>query len=157
MKYFLPLLMVLLTLTGLLTVPPQGGSTELISFSYSQSGMSADQIYTYTVRSSKGRYWADFELYCRYEIDDVPLTLSDVQALEALIDQAGLRQWDGFSGVNAYMLDGQCFSLYADFSDGTTLHASGSNSFPAGYIDGREAMNRFFRELMERYHVWPEE
>ncbi|MDY6009988.1 MAG: hypothetical protein SPJ12_02415, partial [Duodenibacillus sp.] len=67
----------------------------LTAFSFNHGGMSTDQIYCYMVREQDGQMFADFDLYCRYEIEGVELHAADVDALRALIDAFDLWSWDG--------------------------------------------------------------
>lgn len=131
--------------------PSAGTDAALVSFAYSHSGMSMDQIYAYSVRAEDGRLLADFDLYCRYEIRDVLLDEEDAAALRALID--GLWPWNGFAGSSAYVLDGESFGLSAEFEDGTRLTASGTNAFPDGYQAGAAAIRAYFEGLMEKHGV----
>ena len=131
--------------------PLVGTDAALVSFAYSHGGMSADQIYAYSVRAEDGRLLADFELYCRDEIRDVPLEEEDAAALRALVD--GLWPWNGFAGSNADVLDGESFSLSAEFEDGAQLTASGTNAFPEGYPAGAAAIRAYFEGLMEKHGV----
>lgn len=127
----------------------------LQAFSFSHSGMSVDQIYAYDVRLEDGRYLADFELYCGFTYCDVPLDGEDVEALEALIDDCELWQWNGFSESNSCVLDGESFGLSVRFADGKTLQAYGNNAFPEGYHDGASAINDFFEALMKENGIAP--
>ena len=131
--------------------PSAGTDAALVSFAYSHSGTSVDQIYAYSVRAGDGRLLADFDLYCRDEICDVPLDEEDAAALRTLID--GLWPWNGFAGSNAYVLDGESFGLSAEFEDGTRLTASGNNAFPDGYQAGEAAIRAYFEGLMEKHGV----
>lgn len=134
--------------------PSVGTDAALVSFEYSHSGTSVDQIYSYAVRTEDGRLLADFDLYCGlHDIRGVPLDEEDAAALRALIDECGLWSWSGFSGSSADVLDGESFSLSAGFEDGARLTASGSNAFPEGYQAGAAAIRAYFEGLMEKYGV----
>lgn len=100
--------------------------------------------------------FADFELYCRYEIEGVELDAADVEALRALIDENDLWSWNGFQKSNSYVLDGDSFGLSASFADGTELNAWGSNAYPKGYSAGAQAICAYFEALMEKYEIDPE-
>lgn len=132
------------------------GSDALVGFSYRTSGMSAEEIRAYGVRTEGGRCLADIELYCRLEYADVPLEDEEVGRLERLIADFGLWDWNGFSGSNPDVLDGESFSLSASFADGREIKAWGSNSFPAGYFDAAQAIEEFFADVMARRGIDPE-
>ena len=105
MRQLLSALMALiLSLTGAQTAPVRTDAA-LTGFSFNHGGMSMDQIYSYTVREQDGRMFADFELYCRYEIEGVELDAADVEALRALIDENDLWSWNGFRRSNPDVLD----------------------------------------------------
>ena len=125
----------------------------LTCFCYSHSGMNTDQIYSYSVRAGDEGMLADFDLYCWYEIEGVPLDAADVEALRALIDECDLWSWNGFAGSNPDILDGESFSLSISFADGTELHAWGSNAWPKGYGAGAQAICAYFDALMEKHGV----
>ena len=148
------LMALILSLTG---AQPSSVRTDaaLTGFSFSHSGMSTDQIYTYSVRMQDGRMLADFELYCRYEIEGVVLDTEDVEALRALIDGCDLWSWNGFRGSNPDVLDGEGFDMSATFADGMKLCARGSNAFPEGYAAGERAICAYFGALMEKYGIDP--
>lgn len=132
------------------------GSDALVGFSYRTSGMSAEEIRAYGVRTEGGRCLADIELYCCLEYADVPLEDEEVRRLERLIADFGLWDWNGFSVSNPDVLDGESFSLSASFADGREIKAWGSNSFPAGYFDAAQAIEEFFADVMARRGIDPE-
>ncbi len=61
-------------------------------------------------------------------------------ALTELIGRYDLLSWDGFSGNNPHLLDGEGFSLEIRFTDGTAVAASGENAFPAGWREARDSV-----------------
>lgn len=149
------LLALILALTGAQTAPVRTDAA-LTAFSFSHGGMSTDQIYTYGVRCQDGRMLADFDLYCRYEIEGVELDGEDAELLRALIDENDLWSWNGFRESNSHVLDGDSFGLRAAFADGTELSAWGSNAWPKGYSAGAQAICAYFEALMEKYGIDPE-
>ena len=148
------LMALILSLTGAQPAPVRTDAA-LISFCYSHSGMSTDQFFSYAVYEQDGRMLADFNLYCWYEIEGVPLDAADVEALRALIDECDLWSWNGFAGSNPNILDGESFSLNASFADGTELSAWGSNAYPKGYGAGAQAICAYFEALMEKHGLEP--
>lgn len=132
------------------------GSAGLVGFSYSTSGMSAEAIRAYSVRTEGGRCLADIELYCRLEYAGLPLEDDEVGRLERLIADFGLWDWNGFSGSSPDVLDGKSFALSVSFADGREIKAWGSNSFPAGYFDAAQAIEEFFADVMARRGIDPE-
>ena len=62
----------------------------------------------------------------------------DFELLEEVRDllfRHGVDGWDGFSESNPDVLDGEGFSLTLTLDDGSTVQASGENSFPPGYYE----------------------
>ena len=156
MRQLLSVLMALIVaLTGAQTAPVRTDAA-LTTFSFNHGGMSVDQIYSYAVYEQDGRMLADFELYCRYEIEGVALDEADAEALRVLIDEFDLWSWNGFQKSNSYVLDGDSFGLSASFADGTELSAWGSNAYPKGYSAGAQAICAYFEALMEKYEIDPE-
>ena len=156
MKQLIAALMALiLALTGAQPSPVRTDAA-LTAFSFNHGGMSTDQIFSYAVYERDGRMLADFELYCRYEIEGVELDAADVEALRALIDENDLWLWNGFQESNSYVLDGDSFGLSASFADGTELSAWGSNAYPDGYSAGAQAICAYFEALMEKHGIDPE-
>ena len=49
------------------------------------------------------------------------------------LEQWGVRKWDGFSGSNPDVLDGEMFSLDIELEDGSLMSAHGSNAYPPNY------------------------
>lgn len=156
MKQLIAALMALiLSLTGAQTAPVRTDAA-LTTFSFNHGGMSVDQIYSYAVYEQDGCMLADFDLYCRYEIEGVELDGEDVKALRTLIDENDLWSWNGFQKSNSNILDGDSFGLSASFADGTELSAWGSNAYPKGYSAGAQAICAYFESLMEKYGIDPE-
>ena len=50
-----------------------------------------------------------------------------------------IKSWDGFSESNSDILDGSSFNFYATL-DGENIHAHGSNAFPEGYREFKNAL-----------------
>ena len=78
-----------------------------------------------------------------------PLDAETVRALAELAEARGVLSWDGFSGSNPYLLDGESFRLELAFSDGTTVFAAGSGRFPQGYVAAAAAMEALLADAAE--------
>ena len=64
-----------------------------------------------------------------------------------LLKDCGVDRWDGFSGKNPRgMLDGIMFNFRAELAGGDSIYASGSNNFPRGYRDFRDALEAMIRD-----------
>lgn len=62
-----------------------------------------------------------------------------------LFNDCKLSAWNGFRKSNPNILDGRMFTFKAVLNEGEEIGASGSNSFPSGYRDFKEAL----RNLVE--------
>ena len=120
------------------------------TFCFTRSGMSADQARSYQIReTARGRFvWIELYYSDHYVL---PLTDEDMASFSALVQELELTAWDGYSEVDRYALDGECFSLDVAFEGGASISASGSNCFPKGYSEKASAIRDFFEKLMEEY------
>ncbi|MBO7410779.1 MAG: hypothetical protein J6T92_02535, partial [Ottowia sp.] len=83
-------------------------------------------------------------------ITGCPMSDEDVAALEALLARLNLATWDGFKGSARGVLDGTDFGFSLAYTDGREVQASGSNRFPRGYGEARDALVAFFDALLEQ-------
>ena len=58
-----------------------------------------------------------------------------IDGLLRIIEADDLYAWDGFHESMPDVLDGEDFSLYITFADGTDIDATGGNAFPNRYSD----------------------
>lgn len=111
----------------------EDGSAEykkLVAFAFGESGYMPG--YSYNVRDGVLTYedrekCAD-ELVC--PVDDAVMV-----EVSELFAKLNIKSWDRFDRSNDYVLDGSGFSLSAEFEDGTTISASGSNAFPKNFSE----------------------
>ena len=80
-----------------------------------------------------------------------------MRELAAVIDELGLRSWDGFEGSSNHVLDGSGFNLEIDFTDGSAVRASGDNCFPENFGEAKKAIDELFRAYMEKHGIETEE
>ena len=66
-----------------------------------------------------------------------------------LTDELGLKSWDGFSGTDSGVLDGEGFSVHIDFAGGEKARASGYMCFPKGYREAKRKMFSFFETVLK--------
>lgn len=160
MRRGLALLVLLAALTGTwsLTRADAAPGTEdapLEFVSFSHSGSSIDQCFSYAAYVENGVMLADFSLYGMEEITGVPLDADETQAVLALPAQADFSLWDGFHATNSDVLDGDSFSLTLRFADGTEIVASGNNAYPEGYQAGYTAIRDCFDPIIQRHRLLP--
>ena len=124
-------------------------------FCYSNSGSSTYEIYSYELgRDEESGEWTVIcELMCGYESYKLPADEKLLQDLAAVIEAHSLRDWDGFNESDSLVMDGCGFSMEIDFADGSGVHAHGNNSFPGGFDEAKEAIDKIFRSYLEKNGV----
>jgi len=122
----------------------------MCGFTFSHSGMHTGLIYTLSAQRDEGGWRAELSLLCGEREYSFAMTDEEAAKLAALVQEHRLNAWNGFDKVDMSALDGTGFELTIDYEDGQRLCASGSNAFPEGYREAREAILEFFAELMER-------
>ena len=122
------------------------------TFRYATSGMCIEEFNRYQIKeTARGRFaWIELHNDDHYVL---PLTDEDMASFSALVQELELTAWDGYSEVDRYALDGECFSLSVEFEDGGVIDASGSNCFPQDYGEKMSAVEDFFRSLMADYEL----
>ena len=67
-----------------------------------------------------------------------------------ILRKHNVLSWNGFEKSDPLVLDGTSFTLFIAFSDGTTISARGTNSYPKGLSTAvqeiEELFDRFLRE-----------
>lgn len=128
--------------------PRQG----LKSLRFSEGGMSYDSHITYHVRTRREAGRDVFHLMHKRgdKVTGCPMSDEDVAALEALLTRLRLVAWDGFKGNARGVLDGTDFGFSLAYTDGRKVEARGSNRFPSGYGEARDALTAFFDALLEQ-------
>ena len=74
---------------------------------------------------------------------------SDISAADELVkimDRYDIWSWDGFNESDPFVLDGEEFSLSADFTDGRSVEASGNNAFPDNYSEAYRGLEQMLEE-----------
>ena len=66
----------------------------------------------------------------------------------SLCDELGLKNWDGFSGTDSGVLDGEGFNMSVEYAGGPRVHASGYMRFPQGYRMAKDALFSFFEGVL---------
>lgn len=136
---------------------PVNENAGIISFSYSHSGSSTMEIYSYAVEKNRetGEMQVTYDLFCGYQTYTLPVDHELMLGLRALVKDHDLRKWDGFDKSNSLIADGSGFGLRVSFDDGTGITASGSNSFPEGYGEAAEAINDLFQGYLKKHGIDP--
>lgn len=66
--------------------------------------------------------------------------------LALLLMNSDVQSWDGYTGSNPHVLDGSSFSLTITRSDGSELHARGTNASPRGFNEFERTFIALFSE-----------
>ena len=122
------------------------------TFRYATSGMCIEEFNRYQIKeTARGRFaWIELHNDDHYVL---PLTDEDMASFSALVQELELTAWNGYSEVDRYALDGECFSLDVAFEGGASISASGSNCFPQDYGEKMSAVEDFFLSLMADYEL----
>lgn len=121
------------------------------SFSFSHSGMSTDQIYSYSAEQAENDVHLYLELNAGNQIVDVVVAEPVLERLGEIAGKYRIDRWDGFHKTNDMVLDGEGFSLYIVLADGSTISAGGSNAFPENYGNAESDICRLFEDLIDQY------
>ena len=87
-------------------------------------------------------YW---DTYDGKRVDERAINYTPREVWGAFIDNKVLA-WDGFDEYDSDALDGYDFSFEAELSDGSKIAAHGSNAFPKGYQDFKQAIGKLVGE-----------
>jgi len=120
------------------------------SFAFSHSGMHTGLIYTLSAEEGEDGWRAELSLLAGDREYSFVMTEEEAQALDALVEAHKLTGWNGFDKVDRTALDGTDFELTIGYEDGRKVCATGSNAFPKGYREAREAILELFGKMMDR-------
>lgn len=73
-----------------------------------------------------------------------PFAAEPAAELAQVVTEYDMEKWNGEYSTEYEVLDGECFSLYMEFADGTTVSASGDNAFPPRYAEAEGAIDDIF-------------
>ena len=143
-----------LALPGCAKTPkaPSVPITEVQQISFSQQGMARTAITNRTIRRTDQGAEIVLELWDGEEADSVYLADASVlQEVRELLETYDVGGWNGFKGSNRMALDGDSFGFYVEFTDGSTISAYGTNSFPPHYQDVYSALWDLTAPAQEAY------
>lgn len=112
------------------TSPVEITEVQKITFSQHESAMPEISSFTLT-RAEEGT-----QVCLEIAYEDEYLHMDDAKLMDRvreILEMNEVGSWNGFHGNNFMVLDGGGFSMYVEFTDGTTLSAFGENCFPANY------------------------
>jgi len=125
-------------------------------FSYDHRGTSTDEIYGYCLRAGEDGFTAELEFHVGQQVYTLPALEADYMALEQIITEHDLLSWNGFSGSDPFMMDGEGFGLYIILTDDIHIAASGSNCWPDGFDEAEQAIEKVFGQILARNEIDPE-
>lgn len=125
----------------------------MLSYTYSNS-MNMEDTYTYTVTNAGDKYTLKIEspIYKDDEYYETEISSEEYSKVAELAKNCKIENWNGFHGVNTMVLDGDGFSLSAEYSDGASISASGSNSYPDGFGSFSKVMDDMFNPYRKQYN-----
>lgn len=111
--------------------------------SFTVSSTTAQDIYEITINKEKKEIVQ--KDYNNEEKRKVELSKKDIEKIKKGLTDYEINKWDGFSGNDLYVLDGEEFSLTLE-ADGEEVIARGSNKFPTNYKDFKKLIIGFFKD-----------
>ena len=127
------------------------------SFSYSV-GCYANGNYSYSVIKTKdGKFIASYkgDGVPEQKASKFPVDETFLIDLEKTLKENNILKWNGFHKSDSNVLDGNGFSFYVRFNDGKSYNASGYESYPKGYREGKNAIENFFQKNMKEKKIKP--
>ena len=143
MAFLASLLGITLAMPGCTRTPKASSVsiTEVQKISFSQQGMARAAITNRIIRRTDQGAEIVLELWDGEEQDSVyPTDASVLQEARELLETYDVGSWNGFKGSNRAVLDGESFGFYVEFTDGSTISAYGTNSFPPHYREVYSAL-----------------
>lgn len=136
-------------------MPTDSENAQIVSFSFSHSGSSTFEFYTYDVvkNEESGKMEANYDLFCELLTYNLPADSKLMEGLSEIVDAYGLRKWNGFNKSSSMVQDGYGFDLHVGFDNGSSITASGSNRFPEGYDVAESAINDLFRGYLKKQGI----
>lgn len=126
-----------------------GEQKKITQFSYHHAGSAADDVQSFVF----SREEAGIRLYAEWnggeEQLDVIVADAAMAELEEIVFAQQMQNWDGFDKTSKTASDGDSFALHVTFADGTSISARGSNAFPKGYGEAKNAFLDVFWEQAE--------
>ena len=134
---------------------------DIRSFNFSYSvGCYAYGSYDFGVRKNKdGSYTAIYRAagVPEEKSSKFPVDRAFITDLEYMLKEANVLKWNGFHKSDKNVLDGNGFSFYIWLEDGKNISASGYESYPKGYSEGKSAIISFFQKAMKEKNIIPAE
>ena len=106
----------------------------LTRFYYLRGGYMAPQSWEIVLRGGR---WTISE----NDGEPRPFDADLADELQRIIAECDIDTWDGFRGSDSRVLDGESFVLSLRYADGSTVYASGENSFPKTYSEASDRID----------------
>lgn len=127
--------------------------SEVERISLSKWGMERPEISNFTMTRTEEGTEVALTLYTdeEYVHMEDPALLDKVREI---LEENQVGNWNGFHGSNSHVLDGDGFGLFVEFTDGTTISASGENRYPKNYSETASALWKLIEPTRQ---CWREE
>ncbi len=131
---------------------PQNGGTakNIVDFSFSHTGSTRAEIYSYKVSKTDSDILVHIEYGAGYLVIDETGGVSMLNALNAIVIQNKIAEWNGFDEAGHSPLDGSGFDLLLTLSDGSEITARGNNRFPPAYDEFEKDVNDVFAPFIQK-------
>ena len=137
--------------------------SEMTDFYFSHSGMGKDYIYSLDIRKRGEDYRLRADFFdpenSYNEVKPVWDTKEYSDVVEGIYNQViriysenHIYMWNGFDVCNNDILDGTEFDMSIIFANGKSISACGSNSFPTGYNEVKDEIEKLMDEIIKIYH-----
>lgn len=155
MKYVVIILVVLLALGLLIFILCNKKEKEKIksisslSFFYT-NGYAINTDIRYEI-DCKDKCIAIIKQYGKSEEETIEVEIDD-ETLNKIIDlfnEYDVIKWDGFSGTDSGVLDGDSFSMHFTYNTDKRVSASGYMMWPKNYREIKDGLDEIFNDLVE--------
>ncbi|MBO4734308.1 MAG: hypothetical protein J5662_07515 [Clostridia bacterium] len=124
----------------------------IAEFVYNYDGTIGGNNYSYGVSDKNGAVTFTYKAIRRRDLGETEITVDNsvLDRLNQLYYKYRIAAWNGYSKYNSRIRDGKAFSLYIKFKNGKSLHAGGTNAFPARYGEFTEEMKSVLDPLRDK-------
>jgi len=122
---------------------------QLNSFYFTSNKLDTYAMYSMYFDQEALKYYARIKPDSSSNKDEIIIEISEniMEKVRAIILKYNLRDWDGLTIGAQDIIDGDSFSLSAEFANGVTIHASGYKNFPNNYQEVVSELDNLFMNL----------
>ena len=118
--------------------------SDIIKFDFSTSDSAMYSGFEFRMENKDGRYAVKVRPSYEEEFFCFDTGAEFAGKLNEIIEEYGVRKWNGFNKRRKYILDGSSFALHAEFSDGRVITASGYMRYPKNYVPAGDKIIALF-------------